>query len=87
LISAQFQARIPLVNQPVEALKALGAALRELRESQGMSLKSVAANSALEPDRLEALEDGRAEASLLELARLAEALNSSAASLMERAGL
>lgn len=66
---------------------ALGAALRELRQERGLSQEALAAEAGLHRTYVSQTERGQRNLSLMNLIRLAEALDVDAAQLLGRARL
>ncbi len=68
-------------------LSAFGAAIRMARVANGVSQEDLALRSGIDRSYVGAIERGEQNAGLLHLVRIAAALNTSVAALMEAAGL
>lgn len=68
-------------------LVALGDAIRELRQAKGISQEKLALLAEVDRSYVGRIERGDNNAALLTLVRLADALGTSVARLMQRAGL
>lgn len=68
-------------------LRKLGAAIRAARLERGLSQEALADASGLDRSHMGKVERGERNVSVLNVARVAEALNASIASLMASAGL
>jgi len=68
-------------------LRQLGAAIRSARKERGLSQEALADASGIDRSHMGKIERGERNVSVLNVARVAEALNSTIASLMASAGL
>ncbi|MFS0755124.1 helix-turn-helix transcriptional regulator [Noviherbaspirillum sp. 1P10PC] len=81
---------MPRLSSKVDAdkkLTRLGLAIRQKRKEIGMSQEALAAISGVERSNMGKIERGENNLSILNLIRIAEALDSKATSILEAAGL
>jgi len=73
--------------EQTDELKVLGSVIQKLRVERGLTSEALAKRASLSSTRLEQIEYGEAEARIMEVARLAKALDVTTQLLCERARL
>ncbi|MGB7370800.1 helix-turn-helix domain-containing protein [Erythrobacter sp.] len=87
LSSLESVTRVSGINDPNEILQRIGRAIRELRTEAGLSQEALADASSIDRSHLGRIERGERNLSVLNLARIARALNLSGSGLLEIAAV
>ncbi len=79
--------RVSIATDPERALPRLGAAIRAMRSERELSQEALADRAGIDRSHMGKIERGERNVTILNVLKLADALGTSAAELLMRAGL